>query len=288
MPSSASELGDPEPTPGLATISSDGSAKSQPQDDSAPQRGKSLTVARGMRTSSAPTDAVVVFPAASEFAQLGGDAKSALLGALVRRNYSTNDFIYLQDDDAEQLYFIRSGYVRLSYLMEDGSAILYGILPPGESFGELGIFEGGTHCDMATAVGEVTVASVPAHLFRSLGARHPEINAAVARVVARRYRSYLALTRMLSLKTLAARLAQALLRLADGLGTRTEIAGREVPCIGPMVTQADLGLMARGARGNVNRALKAWERAGWIAIHDRCIAILDRAKLEALSLQEGL
>ena len=55
-----------------------------------------------------------------------------------------------------------------------------------------------------------------------------------------------------------------------------------------MVTQADLGLMARGARGNVNRALKAWERAGWIAIQDRNILILDRNRLEALSVEEGL
>jgi hypothetical protein len=46
--------------------------------------------------------------------------------------------------------------------------------------------------------------------------------------------------------------------------------------------------MARGARGNVNRALKSWERAGWIAIVDRSIAILDRAKLERLAFEDGL
>lgn len=224
----------------------------------------------------------------SEFAQLSAEAKAALGAAFVRRNYRENDFIYLQDDDAEHLYFIRSGYVRLSYLMEDGSAILHGILPPGETFGELGIFEGGTHCDMATAVGHVIVASVPIQVFRQLEARHPEIGAAVGRAVARRYRSYLALTRMLSLKTLAARLAQALLRLADGLGTKTRYKEREYPCIGSMVTQTDLGLMARGARGNVNRALKSWERSGWIAIQDRSIVILDRARLDGLSFREEL
>jgi CRP/FNR family cyclic AMP-dependent transcriptional regulator len=224
----------------------------------------------------------------SEFSQLGAEAKAALAAAFVRRTYRENDFIYLQDDDAEHLYFIRSGYVRLSYLMEDGSAILHGILPPGETFGELGIFEGGMHCDMATAVGTVAVSSVPIHVFRQLEQRHPEIGAAVGRTVARRYRSYLALTRMLSLKTLAARLAQALLRLSDGLGTRTRYRERDYPCIGSMVTQTDLGLMARGARGNVNRALKTWERAGWIAIQDRSIVILDRAKLDGLSFREEL
>src|SRR5262245_58692637 len=229
-----------------------------------------------------------LFAAKSEFSRIGREAMADLARAFVPRTYVANDFIYLQDDQADNIFFIRTGFVRLSHLMEDGSAILYAILPPGESFGELGVFEGGAHCDTATAASDVTVASIPTQLFRSLGARHPEINAAVARIVARRYRSYLALTRMLSLKTLAARLAQALLRLADGLETRIQIGGRDVPVVGAMVTQADLGLMARGARGNVNRALKGWERAGWIAMHDRCIAILDRGKLEALAFQEGL
>jgi len=67
-----------------------------------------------------------------------------------------------------------------------------------------------------------------------------------------------------------------------------QVKGREVACIGPMVTQTDLGLMARGARGNVNRALKSWERSGWIAIVDRSIAILDRSKLEHLAFEDGL
>lgn len=251
--------------------------------DPVPDRAASLPRA-GRRVQ----DNLISFTADSEFRKLGEAARSALLDALVVRSYGPNDFIYLQDDDAEHFYFVRSGHVRLSYLLEEGSAILCGILPPGESFGELGVFENATHCDTATAVGQVSLASVSAPVFRALAARHPEIDAAVGRTVARRYRSYVMLTRMLSLKTLAARLAQALLRLSDGLGTRMQVAGREVACIGPMVTQTDLGLMARGARGNVNRALKAWERAGWIAIVDRSIAILNRGKLEGLAFEDGL
>ena len=223
-----------------------------------------------------------------EFAGLSSPARDALTAAFIRRSFRNNEFIYLQDDDAEFFYFVLSGHVRISYLMEDGSAVLCAVLPPGDSFGELGIFEAGCHCDMATAIGEAVVAAVPAKTFRGLGTRHAEINEALARLVARRYRSYIDLTRNLSLKTLPARLAQALLRLADGIGAKARYKGRETLYLGPMVTQADLGLMARGARGNVNRALKAWERSGWIAIQDRNILILDRNRLEALSVEEGL
>lgn len=250
-------------------------------------RGGFQTVPGGAVPQAGAGAAPWALAARSEFAQLAPEIQLKLLRLATRRSFGNNEFIYLQDDDAEHLYFVRTGHVRMSYLLEDGSAVLHGILPPGESFGELGVFEGGPHGDMATAVGSVTTLGVPAAGFRALATEHPELGAALGQVIARRYRSYILLTRDLSLKTLPARLAQAILRLADTVGTRIEVAGRRVACIGPVVTQTDLGLMARGSRGNVNRALKTWERAGWVRLSDRSIVILRRDKLDSLSLEEG-
>jgi len=227
-----------------------------------------------------------MFGRSSEFEGLRQDAREALMGVSIRRNYGNNEVVYLQDGEATHLYFVVPGHVRLSYIMEDGSAILFAILPAGDSFGELGVFDGSAYSDMATVVGSATLAAVPLRSLRALSDRFPEIGGALGRLVARRYKSYIELTRNLSLKTLAARLAQAVLRLADGLGSRVKLDGRDLPCVGSVVTQADLGLMARGARGNVNRALKAWERAGWIAIKDRSIVIMDRTKLESLAVED--
>lgn len=227
-----------------------------------------------------------LFARSSSFAGLSLEALDALRAAATPGQYGPNAFIYMQDDAARHLYVILSGHVRLSYLMEDGSAILHAILPSGESFGELGVFEQSTYCDMATAVGTVTTAAIPTQVIASLSARYPEIGRALASLVAQRYRGYVLLTRDLSLKTLAARLAQAVLRLTRSLGTRIRYRDREVSVLGPVVTQTDLGLMARGSRGNVNRVLKIWERSGWIAIEDRCILVLDPSSLERLSVDD--
>lgn len=222
-----------------------------------------------------------------DFDAIGSEARAELAKSVVRRNFGPNEFIYLQDDEAKHLFFVVSGHVRLSYLMDDGCAILHGILPARETFGELGVFENSTYCDMATAIGPLTTAGLSIQSFRTLSARYPEIGQALARAVARRYRSYVTLTRDLSLKSLPARLAQSVLRLADTLGTTAFVKDREVGVLGAIVNQTDLGLMARGSRGNVNRALKSWERAGWIAMRDRSILILDRGRLESLSTDEG-
>jgi CRP/FNR family cyclic AMP-dependent transcriptional regulator len=227
-----------------------------------------------------------VFLSAPEFSALSLAAQKDLQSAANTRQFSNNQFVYLQEDDADMLYFIVDGHVRLSYLMEDGSAVLFSMLAAGEVFGELGVFEGDRYCDMATAVGRTTLACVPAGAYRTLGQRHAELAFALGRLVARRYRSYIGLTRDLSLRSLSARLAQSLLRLADGLGATAVHEKVEVACIGPIVTQTDLGLMARGARGNVNRILNEWKKMGLIAISDRSILILDRSRLEKLPLEE--
>jgi CRP/FNR family transcriptional regulator, cyclic AMP receptor protein len=222
-----------------------------------------------------------------EFARASNEAKSALMSALARNIYNHNEVIYLQEDDAQQLYLVISGHVRLSYVMEDGSVILYSILSSGEIFGELGIFDGGPQCDMAMAVGRTIIGIIPVKTFRSLCSNLPELRECLALLIARRHRSYIELTRIMSLKRLQARIAQALLRIADGLNACAEYKGRKLLSIGPAVTQSDIGLMSRGARGNINRALKAWEKAGWIVIRNRTIMIADRAALEALSLEEN-
>ena len=97
-----------------------------------------------------------------DIAGAGHEASNALAAASNSRQLNHNEVIYLQDDQAESLFFVISGHVRLSYVMEDGSAILYAILPAGEPFGELGIFDGSVYCDMAMSIGNSVIGSVSA------------------------------------------------------------------------------------------------------------------------------
>lgn len=216
----------------------------------------------------------------SEFSGLPREILVELFGHGHIRNLGADEFVYLQDDEPSCLYFVVSGHIRLSYLLEDGTPILFSILPPGESFGELGVFDGEGHAEMATAIGRSTVLAIPQAILFGLFEKYTEIEKALGRSVARRYRSYMNLSKILGQKSLSARLSQCLVRLADVLGDRVIYNGREVLQIGPYVTQTDLGQMARGARGNVNRTLKAWEAEGWIALDHRRILILERNSLE--------
>ncbi len=102
----------------------------------------------------------------------------------------------------------------------------------------------------------------------------------MARIFARRWRSHVDFTRALYLPNLNLRLSHALLRLLDDMGNKIKFRGRMVDCLGPVITQRDLGSMARGTRENVNKTLRSWEEDGIIALEDRHILVLNREALE--------
>lgn len=226
---------------------------------------------------------IPMFAASSPFASLSGEALTALRGIAVRRSFADGQTIHMQDDEARFLSIIVAGHVRLSYTMEDGSTILLAVLPSGETVGEFGVFVQSAYPDTATAAGPVVLTSLPAPALLDLARSHPALSLVLARAVAAHYREYLALVRDLSLPSLPARLARTLIRLADRLNPDTDHGSHSARVIGDVVTQTDLGLMARGSRGNVNRTLQAWQRAGWIALRDRSIIVLSRSALAAVT-----
>ena len=223
---------------------------------------------------------------ADEFVDLPCQVKDAIARRSIVRTYSNNSVIYLQEDDAKSIHFVVSGYVRLSYLMEDGTAILYSIVPPGHSFGELAVLDRGRYPDTASAVGTTQVLSAKPELIGGNYSGHDEVQVALSKLVMKRYRTYIDATKGLFLKTLQARLALSLLRLVDTLAETTKYCGAQKMCLGPSVNQSDLGAMARGTRGNINRILKSWQSNNWIAIERRKIIILDRQSLLDLTYED--
>lgn len=221
-----------------------------------------------------------------EFAELPRPVKDSIVQKSVTRTFSNNGIIYFQEDDATSFHFVISGHVRLSYLMEDGTAILYTIVPPGHSFGELGVFDGGQYPDTASAIGKTQILSVKADFNNATDRCGGQLQNALSKLIAKRYRTYIDVTKSLYLKSLQARLAQSLLRLVDSLGEKAIYHGKEVACLGSAVNQSDLGSMARGTRGNINRMLKGWEVNNWIAIENRKILILDRDSILDLTFDD--
>lgn len=200
------------------------------------------------------------------------------------RALGANDIVYHQDDQSTHFFVVQSGYVRLSYITEEGFVSLFAIMAPGGTFGEAGVLGGFDHVETASTIGPTRVMAISADCMKGEGPGPDELRAAVARLVARRYLSQMQLTRALYLPKLSQRLAHALLQLLGSLGNTLRYKGAMVECLGPVVTQSDLGSMARGTRENINKTLRRWEKDGLIGLEDRHILILDKPRLENVAL----
>ena len=225
-------------------------------------------------------------PALDGFLELGSAARE-LARAYTRLQVSgDNTVIYFQDDTTQAVYFVRRGHVRLSYISEDGTVALQSIVPPGRSFGEAGALEGLPHTDTAFAAGPTEIVVLTLGWIDESGPAAQELRLALARLIARRFREHVDFTRALYKSNLAQRLSYSLLRLLDQLGNDIRFRGATVRCLGPVVTQRDLGAMVRGTRENINKTLREWQRQGILALEDRHIVILDRDRLEKITLAE--
>lgn len=219
-----------------------------------------------------------------EFLDLGEEVREYARAHLRVSTFRGNSVVYYQDDPTSHVFFVRRGYVRLSYITEDGLVTLHSIVPPGRPFGEAGAFDRLGYCDTAFTVGVTEVVALDLGWMNDDSPPAIALRLELARLIARRHRDHVDFTRALYRPNLALRLSHSLLRLLDLLGNEIRYRGRLVPCLGPVVTQRDLGSMARGTRENVNKTLRRWQQEGIIALEDRHIIVLDRDRLAEVAL----
>lgn len=216
---------------------------------------------------------------------LSDEARAVLRAHTRRRSLAANTVVYFQDDPASNFFFIERGHVRLTHIMEDGSVALYAIIPSGASFGEAGSFDPAGYCDTATTIDAAEILVVDMNWIDREGRTYDELRRLLTRLISARHRAHIEVTRALYLPNLTSRLALAILRLLDTLGNSLRYQNRLVPVLGPVVTQRDLGAMARGTRENVNKILRVWISEGIVVVEDRHIILTNRSKLESIAFK---
>lgn len=220
-------------------------------------------------------------------ADFGRDVIEYIRPHLTVQSYQANNVVYFQGDQNNNLYFVTRGYVRLSYISEDGVVTLHSIVPPGRSFGEAGAFDDGGFVDSAFTATQTELLVLNLGWLDDQSGPAAQMQVHVARLIARRLRDHVEFTRALYRPILVQRLSHSLLRLLDLMGNQIRYRGQMYRCLGPVVTQRDLGSMARGTRENVNKMLRKWHGEGILTLEDRHIIVLDEARLQALTLSDG-
>lgn len=213
---------------------------------------------------------------AALFAALDNEAAAALRASMIELHARKGEVFFEQGEIGDRMYVIMQGKVTLSHRAEDGRETLLGVLGPGDMFGELSVFDPGLRTAGATALTEAVVLGLTRDQLRAWLMSRPEVAEKLLQALAKRLRRTEDSMADLIFCDVPARVAKALLELADKFG---EMHAGELVVIHDL-TQEELAQLVGASRETVNKALAEFVNRAWIRVEQRSVSILDLERLQ--------
>jgi CRP/FNR family transcriptional regulator, cyclic AMP receptor protein len=203
------------------------------------------------------------------FARLADEDFREVAGHVHLHRYAAGQVVMLEGEPCEGLYVVREGRVRVYKMSPAGKERVLRIIPAGESFNDVPVFDGGPNPASADCLDDCELGILTNADAAQLLRTRPGFSAAMLRVFARRLRQLTTIVEDLSFHTVRARLARALLETADDGASR--------------LTQRDLAELAGTAREVAGRELRQMEAEGAIHIARGVTRLLDSRLLEQIA-----
>ncbi len=217
-----------------------------------------------------PIDKVELIGRSFPFGELDDSVRAALASICRWDRRAAGEVIFRQGDPGTSMVVILSGSVRVVTSSAEGKRLGLAILGEGEVVGEMALLEGGIRsADVITEEPTELLVLERRDLIPFLE-HNPRICIMLLEVLSGRLRQT---TETLSDRTflsLEARLAKALLRLAEVYGRETADGVR----IEMKLSQRAIGEMVGASRESVNKQLQAWSDEGIVQLKRGYVAVL--------------
>jgi len=194
---------------------------------------------------------------------------------MVERRVEKHEIIWLEQDPANMVYFVRSGLIKLFKMSTEGKEQILRLGRPGDCFGHTGIFNGGSNPESAQAMIPSVLWGLAKNDLETLLWEHKRLALNTIRAMAIEMHHYIALVEDLSLRRVSGRLARMLL----------EHSSENVFDDSLILTRGDMAAMTGTVREVIGKSLKALEEKGVIISNSRRIIIRDS---DALRIMAGL
>lgn len=199
----------------------------------------------------------------------------ALASIIVDKPYEKGEMIFFEGTAAKGFYVIAQGRVKIYKSAPDGREAILHVFGPGEPFGEVAVFQGGTYPAHAVTVEKSRLLFLPREGLVSRISSDPALSLNMLAALSSRLRQFANKIEALTLKETPQRLAAYLVtasELKDGADTFTLDIAKGL-----------LAGMLGTARETLSRALTKMAEEGMVRVEGRQITILDRDALEALA-----
>jgi CRP/FNR family transcriptional regulator len=138
------------------------------------------------------------------------------------------DYVFMEGDPARWFCLVKTGHVKILRHARGGRDVVLELLGPGEMFGGVAVIERRPYPASAQATEPSVIVKIPQEPIVALAEREPSIVREIALMIGRRLRGAHDSVTSLAADPVEARLAAALVRLADREGSRSA-AGIALP-----------------------------------------------------------
>ena len=192
------------------------------------------------------------------------------------KEYSKGQMIYGPDDPSQSIYLVVSGKVEISQISGKGKELLLEIIRPHELFGELAFLDVPCRSEQATAFEKASLMTWAISDVEDLVMKRPRLAVALLQVLAQRNVEFIRRIESFSTEGIDRRLARALIRFSERLGTQEEDGSlRMMP-----FTHALLSRYVGTSREIITHYMNQFRRQGYVSYSRRGI-VLYRDALKA-------
>jgi len=185
------------------------------------------------------------------------------------RTFRRGQVVCTAGDPGDTLIVVVSGQVKIAVRSADGAELTLTVVGPGATIGEVSVADGGQRSADVETVTDSQLLFVPRATVLAVCARIPAVAQALTSAIAAALRRLTETTSDLVFLDLPRRVAKMLLsqpRSNDGV-------------LSQQLTQEEYARLVGSTRQSVNIALRAFERRGWIELHDRSVMVKQPAAL---------
>lgn len=192
---------------------------------------------------------------------------------------SAGKIFYMPEDTGEVLFLLKKGRVQLYRISPNGKKLVVATLGPGAMFGEMSLVGQGMHNTFAESIDECLICVMSRADVDRLMREKPTVAFRFVEALGGRVTNLESRLEEIAFKSIPARLASLLLRLADEQGDSAVEGGAQVNGF----THQDLGEMLGTYRETITQTLNEFKAEGMVIIGRKHIELIDLDSLEFLA-----
>ena len=212
--------------------------------------------------------ATTVFEKVPLFSGLSRSELTILAQHATIRTYPKNTVVINEGDEANALYVVISGQVKVFLSNEEGKEIIVNMQGACEHFGELALLDSTTRSASVMTTEKTKLAVVSKPDFQRMLADHPGIALSLIRDLTHRVRVLSENVKSLALLDVYGRVAKTLLGMASDRDGELIVEKR--------LTQQDIANRVGASREMVARIMKDLTTGGYISVSNRHIVINEK------------